>query len=92
MQYCLPIYLPMYGIASLVIDGDARKIPDEEIDGRPALQGKNGLPIDQRQNPQEQFGLSEVHGINHAVIHSNFLTSNPYQDRVTAELRRETPA
>jgi hypothetical protein len=35
-----------------------------------ALQGKDSLPIDQRQNPQEQFGLSEVHGIDHAVIPS----------------------
>jgi hypothetical protein len=52
------------------IDGDAWKIPDEEIDGRPALQGKDGLPIDQRQSPQEQFCLSEVHGIDHAVIPS----------------------
>ena len=60
----------MYGIASLVIDGDARKFPDEEIDGRPAFQGKDGLPINQRQNPQEQFGLSEVRGIDHAVIPS----------------------
>jgi hypothetical protein len=40
MQHFLPIYLPMYGIASLVIAGDAREIPDEEIDGRPAFQGK----------------------------------------------------
>lgn len=29
MQYFLPIYLPMYGIASSVINGDARKIPHE---------------------------------------------------------------
>jgi len=32
------------------IDGNARKIPEEEIDGRPALQGKDGLPIDQGQD------------------------------------------
>jgi hypothetical protein len=66
----LPIYLPMHGIASLVIAGDAREIPDEEIDGRPAFQGKDGLPTDQRQNPQGQLGLSEVHGIDHGVIPS----------------------
>ena len=61
------------------------------MDGCPALQGKDDLSIDQRQNPQEQFGLSEVNGIDHAVIHSIFLTSNPDEDRVALELQRETP-
>lgn len=34
----------MYGIYSLVIDGNALQIPNEEIDGRPGFQGKEGLP------------------------------------------------
>ena len=52
------------------INGDARKIPDEKIDSRPSLEGKGGFSVDQRNDPQEQFGLSEKYGIDHAGIPS----------------------
>ena len=50
------------------IDGNAWEIPDKEINSRPALQGEDGLFVDKRQYSQEQFGLFEVYGVNHADI------------------------
>lgn len=60
-------FLPLCNgqIDQVDIDGKAREVPDKEVDGRPALQGKDDLPIDQGQSPQKQLRLAEINIVHH---------------------------